>query len=420
MSDHETSPEQAPGSEPEGAPTRPFPAYPGAGPAPYPHAGPPPYPGAGPPSHPPYPSPYPPARRHGPHSGLLPIVAVVSLVVGLVGGIVGALAVANRDDSVSSPPQPVVVDDPVPAPLEESGSVVQVADATLPSVVQVLVDGEDSQGTGSGFVFDRDDHIITNNHVIADAADGGELTVVFNDEASADARVVGRSPAYDIAVLELEPDIDTVPAAIADIRGLRVGETVVAIGAPLGLSSTVTSGIVSALDRPVTVGGEGENSFLNAIQTDAAINPGNSGGPLVNMRGQVIGVNSAIASLGGFGGPGGSIGVGFAIPVDQVLRTADQILTEGEASFPIIGAGVDVRSTFEGAEITSVTPGGPAEESGLRAGDRIVRVGGQSIQDGIELIVAIRVRVPGEQIELSFVRGGERRTVTVRLGGRVG
>lgn len=383
-----------------------------------PPAAPPPYPYAG---SQPWPQP-PPARQQEPHRGLLPLVAVISVVVGLVGGLVGGIAVSNRDEPIGArPAEPSVVrDDPVPAPLEEPGSVVQVADATLPSVVQVVTEGGDGRASGSGFLFDRDDHVITNNHVIADAADSGDIRVVLDDEASIDAEVVGRSPAYDIAVLELDRDIDNRPAAIADLANLRVGETVVAIGAPLGLSSTVTSGIVSALDRPVTVGGQGENSYLNAIQTDAAINPGNSGGPLVNMRGQVVGVNSAIASLGGLGGPGGSIGVGFAIPVDQVLRTAEQILTDGEATFPVIGAGVSVGSATDGAEITSVTPDGPADEAGLRSGDRVVRVGRQSITDGIELIVAIRSRVPGERVELGFVRGGEDRTIDVRLAGRVG
>ncbi|HET7328998.1 MAG TPA: trypsin-like peptidase domain-containing protein [Nocardioidaceae bacterium] len=402
MSDHYSSPEQAPGQEPQSAPAGPFP--------PYPHA-----------DAQPWPPPYPPPRQHGTQRGLLPVVAVVSMVLGLVGGLVGALAVTNRDAPLpAAAPQPAVLDDPVPAPLRESGSVVQVADATLPSVVQILADGDGARATGSGFVFDRRDHVITNNHVIADAAVGGAITVVFNDEVRVDASVVGRSPAYDIAVLELEREIDTQPAALADIGGLQVGQTVVAIGAPLGLSSTVTSGIVSALDRPVTVGGADESAYLNAIQPDAAINPGNSGGPLVNMRGEVIGVNSAIASLGGFGGPGGSIGVGFAIPVDQVLRTAEQILTDGEASFPIIGAGVDVRSTLDGATITSVMPGGPAEQAGLRSGDRVIRFGEQSIQDGIELIVAIRSRLPGERVELGFLRDGDRRSVTVHLGARVG
>jgi putative serine protease PepD len=387
---------------------------------------PPPYPHAGvrPPAwRPPY---APPPRRPSDHGNrgdstrvLLPLVAVVSLVVGLAGGILGALAVSNRDDGVSVPEPSVIRDDPVAAPLPDAGSVTEVADAMLPSVVQVLADG-DQAATGSGFVFDRDDHVITNNHVIEDAADGGEIIVMFEDESTALARVVGRSPAYDIAVLEVDGNVPARPAAFADIDRLRVGETVVAIGAPLGLSSSVTSGIVSALDRPVTVGGEEEDSYLNAIQTDAAINPGNSGGPLVNLRGEVIGVNSAIASLGGFGGPGGSIGVGFAIPVDQMLRTADEILRTGQASVPIIGAAVDVQSSLEGAEITNITPNGPADTAGLRNGDRVTRVDDQQIQDGIELIVAIRSRVPGQRVSLDFQRDGDSDSVELTLGRRVG
>jgi putative serine protease PepD len=392
-------------------------------PPPYPHAGlrpptwQPPY------AQPPYAQPPRRPSSRGNRSDstrvLLPLVAVVSLVVGLVGGILGAVAVSNRDDGVSVSEPSVIRDDPMPAPLPEAGTVAEVADAMLPSVVQVLADG-DRAATGSGFVLDRDDHVITNNHVIEDAADGGEIMVMFDDESTALARVVGRSPAYDIAVLEVDGEVPARPAAFADIDRLRVGETVVAIGAPLGLSSSVTSGIVSALDRPVTVGGEEEDSYLNAIQTDAAINPGNSGGPLVNLRGEVIGVNSAIASLGGFGGPGGSIGVGFAIPVDQMLRTADEILRTGQASVPIIGAGVDVQSSLEGAEITNITPSGPADRAGLLNGDRITRIDDQRIQDGIELIVAIRSRVPGEKVRLDFQRDGSAESVEVTLGRRVG
>jgi putative serine protease PepD len=366
----------------------------------------------------PWPAPYPPGGEP-PHRGLLPLVAVVSLVVGLVGGIIGALAVANRDGQNRAEPPAVLRENPVPAPLAAPGSVVQVADATLPSVVQVLVDASE-RSSGSGFVLDRHDHIITNNHVVEEAGDEGRITVLFNDESSAEAVVVGRSPAYDVAVLELTRRSGARPAALADIDRLQVGQTVVAIGAPLGLSSTVTSGIVSALDRPVTVGGQGENSYLNAIQTDAAINPGNSGGPLVNMRGQVIGVNSAIASLGGLAGQGGSIGVGFAIPIDQVVRTADQIIRDGEASYPVIGAGVDVTSVLGGAEIISVTPNGPADRAGLRAGDLVTRIDDQAVQDGIELIVAIRSRVPGDTVILTVVRDGDPDTLDVRLGGRVG
>jgi putative serine protease PepD len=351
------------------------------------------------------------------------VVLLLAAVTGIVGGVVGALSVAEPDRVVTTTvgPTPTVGAPALPAPLPGGGSIAGVADATLPSVVQVDVAGANAEATGSGFVLDRAGHVVTNSHVVAQAGDEGGITVVFDDESQMRASVVGRSPAYDIAVLQLAGGTDRRPAAMADLRRLRVGDTVVAIGAPLGLSSSVTSGIVSALDRPVTVGGAGEVSYLNAIQTDAAINPGNSGGPLVNLRGEVVGVNSAIATLGGpFGGGSGSIGVGFAIPIDQVLRTADQILRTGEASFPVIGASVDVNSRRDGARIIEVNAGSPAATAGLEDGDVVTRVDGQVVDDGIELIVAIRSHLPGETIAVVYRRDGQTRATQVRLGEQVG
>ncbi|MGH3356182.1 MAG: S1C family serine protease [Nocardioidaceae bacterium] len=344
---------------------------------------------------------------------------LVAVVTGLVGGVIGAVSVDRSTGPGPSVPAPAAGGEP--APLPRGGSIASVADATLPSVVQVTADGAAVEATGSGFVLDRRGHVVTNNHVLTEMSAGGDITVVFDDGRRATATVVGRSPAYDIAVLELAGATGHRPAARADLRGLRVGDTVVAIGAPLGLSSSVTSGIVSALDRPVTVGGEGEVSYLNAIQTDAAINPGNSGGPLVNLRGEVIGVNSAIATLGSpFGGGSGSIGVGFAIPIDQALRTADQILESGEASYPVIGASVDVDSPVSGARLSEVTSDGPAAEAGLAEGDLVTRLDGRAIDDGIALIVEIRSRLPGDTITLTYRRDGERATVEVVLDERVG
>jgi putative serine protease PepD len=202
---------------------------------------------------------------------------------------------------------------------------------------------------------------------------------------------------------------------------MRVGQTVVAIGSPLGLSSTVTSGIVSALDRAVTTGPANASSFINAVQTDAAINPGNSGGPLVNLRGQVVGVNSAIATTGGvLGGEGGNIGVGFAIPMEQVRITAEQILDTGRAEYPVIGANVDTGESVNGARVVDVPNGTPADDAGLRVDDRVIEVNGRPVVDGIALIVAIRSHRPGETVELTVVRDGSRRTVQVRLDAKVG
>ncbi|HEX2176818.1 MAG TPA: trypsin-like peptidase domain-containing protein [Nocardioidaceae bacterium] len=352
-----------------------------------------------------------------------PVVLLVAAVTGLVGGVVGALSVGQ-----SQPPVPAAESslslDAAPAPLPRGGSVAGVASATLPSVVQITVDGGGLEATGSGFVLDRAGHVLTNNHVIAEAieaSEDGRIIVVFDDETRVSASVVGRSPAYDIAVLEVQRPTGHRPAAPADLDQVRVGDTVVAIGAPLGLSRTVTSGIVSAVDRPVTVGGQGEVSYINAIQTDAAINPGNSGGPLVNLRGEVVGVNSAIATLGGpFGTGTGSIGVGFAIPIDQVLRTAEQILRSGEASYPVMGASVDVNSEGNGGRLMTVTEDSPAADAGLRDGDVVTRIDGDVIEDGIELIVAIRSHLPGDVVTLVYRRGGDVDTVRVRLGEEVG
>ncbi|MDP3891708.1 S1C family serine protease [Nocardioides sp.] len=377
-----------------------------------------------------------PARRDQPTRArvpgwLWPVVCSIALVLGLVGGALGGVALQtwqdrNDDGRVSEGLSGV---DTVSAPpLEESnGSVAAVAQTLLPSTVQIVadLDGEQSGATGSGFVLDRQGHIVTNNHVVAGAADSGKIEVIDHNGIRYTATIVGRSPVYDLAVLEIEGDADALePASLGQSNALRVGEAVVAIGSPLGLSSTVTSGIVSALNRPVTTGDSAnESSYINAVQTDAAINPGNSGGPLVNLQGQVVGVNSAIATTGGMlGGDSGNIGVGFAIPVEQVRITADQILRDGEAYYPVIGAKVQTggRNRTTGATIDEVLADTPAEKAGLRKGDVITRVEEQRITDGIALIVAIRTHQPGETVEFTLERDGEEQQVEVTLGSEVG
>jgi len=255
---------------------------------------------------------------------------------------------------------------------------------------------------------------------VAQAPDGGGIEVVDHEGRRHSAEVVGRSAVYDIAVLAVEGGESLQPAALGSSRSMNVGETVVAIGSPLGLDSTVTSGIVSALDRPVTAGNADESSFINAVQTDAAINPGNSGGPLVNLRGEVVGVNSAIATMGGFTGSAGNIGVGFAIPMEQVKVTAAQIMETGEARYPVIGANVDTGARRNGAEIVEVPGGTPADRAGLEKGDIVTSVDDTTVTDGIGLIVAIRSHQPGETIELTVRRAGELRTVEITLDSKVG
>ena len=360
---------------------------------------------------------------------LWPVVCVLALVLGVVGGAGGAFLVDRLTDDtpgiVSGGLEDVDTVSTAPLPAD-NGSIAAVAQKLLPSTVQIAADFEGEKGgaTGSGFVLDRQGHIITNNHVVEDAAeDDGTIEIVDQEGNRYPATVVGRSPVYDLAVLFSRQARDLEPAALGASRSLLVGEGVVAFGSPLGLSSTVTSGIVSALDRPVTTGASAnDSSYINAVQTDAAINPGNSGGPLVDLRGRVVGVNSAIATTGGgFGGESGNIGVGFAIPIEQVRITADQILKTGEAQYPVIGAKVQTgRGNGDGARIDEVMKDTPAEEGGLQKDDVITAVDGERVTDGIALIVAIRTHQPGETIEFTVRRGGDERTVEVVLAGEVG
>ena len=379
----------------------------------------------------PYPVPRPAATPRGRVPGWIwPVVCALALVLGIAGGVAGGAAydrVNDGDGFVSDGLSGVdtVSEAPLPA---ENGSVAEVARRLLPSTVQIVAEyeGQEAGATGSGFVLDRQGHVITNNHVVQDAdQDDGPIEVVDQDGNRYDATVVGRSPVYDLAVLSAPEARNLQPAALGASRSLLVGEEVVAIGSPLGLSSTVTAGIVSAKDRPVTTGDSGgESSYINAVQTDAAINPGNSGGPLVNLRGQVVGVNSAIATTGGSitGEQSGNIGVGFAIPIEQVRITADQILRTGKASYPVIGAKVRTNGETDvsGAEIDSVMPDTPADRSGLEKGDVITEIEGQRVTDGIALIVAIRTHQPGETVEFTVERDGKERTIEVTLDEEVG
>jgi putative serine protease PepD len=198
--------------------------------------------------------------------------------------------------------------------------------------------------------------------------------------------------------------------------GVVVGDLAIAIGSPLGLDGTVTAGIVSALNRPVTAGGQGSTSFINAIQTDAAINPGNSGGALVNAAGEVVGVNSAIATLGDGTGQSGSIGLGFAIPINQVKRIGEELINTGSSTKPIIGVSLDQSYQGDGARVQEVTAGGPAEAAGLEAGDVIVEFDGQPVADATSLIVDIRSMQPGDEVSLSVQRGGSTEDLTITLG----
>ena len=368
-------------------------------------------------------------QRGGPRTPvLLALAAVIALVAGVAGGSVGYL-LSERDDGGITFDGSDLGSAPARDVDRPARSIPGVAARVLPSVVQIKVETDEGEATGSGFVLDDEGLLVTNNHVVDGAQ--GDVGVSFSDGSTASAEVVGTSASYDIAVLRL--DARNLPALdLGNSDSVVVGDSVVAIGSPLGLSGTVTSGIVSAKNRPVTAGGEGgsgDSAYINAIQTDAAINPGNSGGPLVNLEGEVVGVNSAIATVGGLTGEGGNIGVGFAIPINQVRRTVEQIIDTGEAQFPIIGASLDGRYDGDGARIATtpaangtppIVPGGPAEEAGLQPGDLIVAIDGEPVTDSSELIVAIRSRQPGDDVRLTVRRDGDEREYTVTLGATEG
>jgi putative serine protease PepD len=302
-----------------------------------------------------------------------------------------------------------------------------VAGRLLPSVVSIEERAPDgSGGEGTGVILSADGLILTNNHVVAGAADGGTLSVTQSDGTSSSATIVGRDPVTDLAVIRAKGVSGLRPATLGNSAGLRVGESVVAIGSPLGLQGSVTSGIVSALNRPVRTGaeagsGDASSTVIDAVQTDAAINPGNSGGPLVNLAGQVVGINSAIASLGDGTSQSGSIGVGFSIPIDQARGIAKQLIASGHATHAQLG--VSVRdatptdsSSAQGAYLAAISPGGGAEKAGLKVGDVVTKVGGRPIDGADGLIAAIRSQRPGQHVQLSYVRNGATHQTTVTLG----
>ena len=285
------------------------------------------------------------------------------------------------------------------------------------SVVSIKAEGNSGSGTGSGFIYREDGYIVTNNHVAAPAINSGKLTVYLEDKTFFEAKLVGRNASYDLAVLKIDAT-GLKPVKMGDSNAINVGDLTVAFGSPLGLSGTVTSGIVSAINRPVTAGGADDQSFISAIQTDAAINPGNSGGPLVNGQGEVIGVNSAIATLGS-GTQSGSIGLGFAIPANQAQRIITEIIESGKSSTPI--AGISIDSTYEGAgaRIAEVVSDGPAASTDLKVGDVVTKINGEAVEDSTELIVAIRRNNPGDTIVLTVKNtAGNERQVSVVLGSR--
>ena len=352
------------------------------------------------------------------------VTVATALVAGGVGGAIGARVedhkpATNSTTSLGTTSGTVIERAP--------GSIAAIARKVLPSVVSIKVVAPTGSGTGSGWVVNDDGYLITNNHVVADAADGGTITVNFADGATEPGRIVGRAETLDLAVLKVSDLHGAKALPLGDSQQIAVGDPVIAIGSPLGLAGTVTSGIVSAVHRAVDTGDANGDpgAALDAIQTDAAINPGNSGGPLVDSGGRVIGVNSAIASLGsGFGGQSGSIGVGFAIPINTVRAAGEQIIRTGKATRPILGVllvrGSDVEGTLIGCDQAAVcqpiSPGGPAEKAGLRNGDVIVKLGDKVIDSATTLILELRRHQIGETVTVVIKRGGRELTKQVTLG----
>ncbi|MFF8266255.1 S1C family serine protease [Streptomyces sp. NPDC016562] len=347
--------------------------------------------------------------------------AAAALLAGGVGGYVGVLA--ERQSSTRLELPQAAVADKGRAP----DSVAGIAATALPGVVTLHVRGEKGGGTGTGFVLDQQGHILTNNHVVADSR---EIAVTFSTGESVTAELVGRDSGYDLAVVKVSGVRGLRALSLGNSENVKVGDPVVAIGAPFDLSNTVTAGIISATGRPVTAGGDkgdgSDISYVDALQTDAPINPGNSGGPLLDAKAHVIGINSAIrgADKDDPTRQGGSIGLGFAIPINQGKRVAEEIIRTGRATHPVIGVTLDLEYKGDGARVRekaedgspSVTEGGPGARAGIKPGDVITKVDGQRVRGDDELIIKIRAHRPGDRLRLTVLREGRERTLDVVLG----
>ena len=354
------------------------------------------------------------------------VVAAV-LAAGLLGGLTGGALVAatDEDGGLTDPGASLGAVATQQTVDRAPDSVAGVAGRVLRSTVSIGVVTPNSSGSGSGVVLSDDGYVLTNNHVVEAGADGGRITVTVNGGEGRElpASIVGLDPETDLAVLKVEGGAPLVPATLGRSSDLVVGDPVIAIGSPLGLNGTVTTGIISALNRTVQVPSEGGTRgtpLLNAIQTDAAINPGNSGGALVNASGAVIGINSAIATLGASAGDtGGSIGVGFAIPVDEARSVAEEIIRTGRATHPAIGveAGNEVADDGRkaGARLTRILGGGPAAAGGLQVGDVVDEVQGTQVGSVDELILALRQSRVGDEVTIGYVRDGQRQSTTITL-----
>ncbi|CAN5620138.1 trypsin-like peptidase domain-containing protein [soil metagenome] len=378
-------------------------------------------------------------RQKRSRAGLFAGALAIAVVSGGIGG--GVAVLAHPDDRpVNTFTTATGAAPGMPAANAPAGSVEQVAAKVVPSVVKLEVNLGRAHEEGSGVILSSDGLILTNAHVVSAAGgtsaagpgadpvgpgargDGPpKTTVTFADGRTTPFTIVGTDPASDVAVIRAENVSGLTPITLGSSAALRVGQDVVAIGSPLGLEGTVTTGIVSALNRPVSTAGDAknQNTVLDAIQTDAAINPGNSGGALVNMNGELVGMNSAIATMGGGedAGQSGSIGLGFAIPVDQAKRIADELVSTGAASHASLGVQVSNDATVQGAKIVDITQGGAAASAGLPNGAVVTKVDDRPISGAGALVAAVRSKAPGEKVTLTYVQPpGDPQTVQVTLG----
>ena len=359
-----------------------------------------------------------PARRRG--FGGVVAAAALAAVIGAGAGI-GSYATLVADRGPVTAPISVNTAPASQTPVLD-GTVAAAAAKIQPSVVTISVQAGSSSGVGSGVVLDADGHILTNNHVVEGAGSSGTVTVTFANGSTAEAQVVGVSASNDLAVIKVPASSDLVPATFGESLDLKVGQAVVAAGAPLGLTESVTSGIVSNTARPVRSGTEGDAVYL-AVQTDAAINPGNSGGPLVDLNGSVIGINSSIATTGSSNGSqSGNIGIGFAIPSDLAIRVATEIIADGSSADSALGVNVggnDSSAASTGVALQDVTAGGAADRAGLHAGDVVTKLNDFETTSPDALIAAVRFYAPGTEVTVTYTRdGGDPQTATVTLGTR--
>ncbi|MFF6802434.1 trypsin-like peptidase domain-containing protein [Streptomyces sp. NPDC012616] len=365
--------------------------------------------------------------------GLVAAILIAALVAGGLGGGLGYTLAKNDDDTGSTTVSSSTNGGEVK---RDPGTVAGVAARALPSTVTIQAESSSGEGgTGTGFVFDTQGHIVTNNHVVAEAVDGGKVTATFPDGKKYNAEVVGHAQGYDVAVIKLKNAPSNLkPLTLGNSDKVAVGDSTIAIGAPFGLSNTVTTGIISAKNRPVASSDStgSSASYMSALQTDASINPGNSGGPLLDASGNVIGINSAIQSTGGGGLGGtsqsGSIGLGFAIPINQARYVAQQLIKTGEPVYAKIGASVSLQDSSGGATITptakggasAVEAGGPAAKAGLKPGDVITKLDDMVIDSGPTLIGEIWTHQPGDKVTITYERDGKSHTVDLTLGSRKG